>query len=286
MTPSKSILITGASCGIGCATARYFHEKGWQVAATMRNPADAPDWMAGQNVVVLPADVTDQASLDQAVDQALAAFGKIDVVFANAGYGLNGPVEGVTEDQMHRQFDVNVFGIIRTIKAVAPHMRQRKEGVILATSSIGGRIGMPVAPLYISSKHAVEGLIESARFELAPLGVRLKLILPGGINTQFSRRSADWTDHPDYSDAIRAGRKLSVDILDGMPDARDVAIVVYKAATDSSKRLRYLAKPGPYMTLYKLLPDSWWRGMIAMALRNSAKSGERKSTKMASNEHS
>lgn len=271
MAEPHSIFITGASTGIGLATAKHFHEKGWQVAATMRNPRDAPTWMKGERCEVLPADVTDQASLDNAVEETIAAFGKIDVAFANAGYGLNGPIEGVTEAQMLRQFDVNVHGVSRTIKAVAPDMRRRKDGMIITTSSIGGLIGMPLSPQYIATKHAVEGLIESARFEFAPFNVRLKLVEPGGIKTDFSKRSADWADHPSYAEAIAAGKKMAVELLDSAPEPAKVAEVVFKAATDGSGRLRYLAKPGPYVTMYNWLPDSWWRGMIQLALRNAAK---------------
>lgn len=271
MSTFKSIFITGASSGIGLATAKLFHDQGWQVAATMRDPADAASWMTGERCVVRDCDVTDQSSLDMAVKETLSKFGKIDVAFANAGYGLNGPIEGATDEQMLRQFDVNVLGVARTIKAVAPDMRARKAGLIITTSSIGGLIGMPLAPLYISSKHAVEGLIESARFELAPFGIGMKLLEPGGIKTDFSRRSADWTDHPAYTDAIAAGKKMAVDLLDSAPDPVKVADIVLKMATDGKKRLRYLAKPGPYVAMYKMLPDRLWRSMIQMALRSASK---------------
>lgn len=265
-----SILITGASSGIGLATAKLFHDRGWRVVATMRDVADAAPWMQGERCLPVALDVSSQASVDAAVARALAAYGKLDVAFCNAGYGLNGPLEGASEEQMARQFDVNVLGVIRTMKGVLPHMRERREGVILTTSSIGGLIGMPISPLYIASKHAVEGLIESARFELAPFGVRLKLIEPGGIRTDFSRRSADWTDHPAYASGIEAAKRMSVQLLEGAPDPSEVAKVVYRAARDRSNRLRYPAKPGPYLTMYGLLPDPLWRGMIETALRRAA----------------
>ncbi|MFO6448188.1 SDR family oxidoreductase [Erythrobacter sp. NE805] len=268
---AKTIVITGSSSGIGLATARHFLDKGWQVVATMRDPDDAPSWMADSRVLVLRVDVTDLASLENGVAAAIARFGAIDVMFANAGYGLNGPLEGASEAQMLRQYDVNVFGVARTIQAVAPHMRERGGGTILVTSSIGGRIGMPAAPFYISSKHAVEGLIESARFELQPFGVRLKLIEPGGIRTDFSARSAAWTHHPAYADAIAATRRMAVDLLENMPEPAEVAKVVYAAANDRSSRLRYAAKPGPYLLLYRLLPDRVWRGMIEAALHRAAR---------------
>lgn len=274
---SKTIFITGASSGIGLATARLFLDQGWNVAATMRNPDDAKPWMTGRQVLVLSVDVTDMASLEAGVSRAVEAFGHIDVVLANAGYGLNGPLEGATEEQMRRQFDVNVFGVARTIKAVAPHMRERKSGAIITVSSIGGLIGMPAAPFYISTKHAVEGLIESARFELKPFGIQLKLIEPGGIRTDFSARSAAWTDHPAYVDAIAATRQLALSLLDNAPDPSEVAKVVFAAANDRSDRLRYPAKPGPYLMLYRLLPDRVWRGMIQTALRRAA-AGTRRSS--------
>ncbi|MEJ6399563.1 SDR family oxidoreductase [Yoonia sp. 208BN28-4] len=268
---SKSIFITGASSGIGLATAKLFHDAGWQVAATMRDPKDAASWMTSDRCEVLACDVTDQGSLDAAVKETIAVFGKIDVAFANAGYGLNGPIEGVSEEQIHRQFDVNVYGVARTIKAVAPDMRAREDGLIITTSSIGGIIGMPLSPMYISTKHAVEGLIESARFEFAPFNIKLRLLQPGGIKTDFSRRSAEWADHPVYAEAITAGKKMSVDLLDAAPAPAKVAEVVLKMATDGKGRLRYLAKPGPYVAMYKYLPDRLWRWMIQMALRNAAK---------------
>ena len=271
MTNDRSIFITGASSGIGLASARLFHDNGWQVAATMRDSKSAPDWMQGPRIEVLRADVTNQASLDDGVEETLAAFGKIDVAFCNAGYGLNGPVEGATDEQMHRQLDVNVVGVARTMKAVLPSMRARSAGTILVTSSIGGLVGMPVSPLYIASKHAVEGMMESARFELAPFGIRVKLIEPGGIRTDFSSRSAAWTTHPDYAKHIAAGKVMAIDLLKGMPTPDKAAHVVYRAATDPSNRLRYLAKPGPYVALYRLLPDRLWRTTIQFALNRAAK---------------
>lgn len=268
---SRTILITGASSGIGAAAARLFLGRGWTVAATMRDPSAAPGWMQAERCLVLPLDVTDRASITAAVEQASATFGRIDVLFNNAGYGLNGPVEGATDAEMLHQFDVNLFGQVRVMQAVLPQMRARRAGLILTTSSIGGRIGFPAAPFYIASKHAVEGLIESARFELRRFGVRLKLIEPGGVRTDFSRRSARWTAHPDYAGQIAAAKAMSVSLLERMPDPEKVAEVVFRAATDPSDRLRYLAKPGPYMALYRLLPDRLWRGMIQAALDHAAR---------------
>lgn len=267
----KAIFITGASSGIGLATAKFFLDQGWRVVATMRDTSDAPPWMNNGRVLIARVDVTAMDSLEAGVARAEEAFGKIDVMFANAGYGLNGPLEGATEEQMHRQFDVNVFGVARTIKAVAPHMRQHGSGIIIVTSSIGGLIGMPVSPYYIATKHAVEGMIESARFELKPFGIRLKLIEPGGIRTDFSVRSAAWTEHPAYSEVIESAKRMALSLLENAPDPSEVAKTVFTAAKDNSERLRYHAMPGPYVMLYKLLPDRLWRAIIEAALRSAAK---------------
>ena len=203
------------------------------------------------------------------------SFGKIDVLLNNAGYGLNGPIEGATAKQMRHQFDVNFFGLIDVTNAVLPHMRQRRSGLIINISSIGGLIGIPISPLYIASKHAVEGLTESIRFELKLFGVRLKLIEPGGIKTDFVSRSSKWTEHPDYIDTIRAMKAMSEGLQDTMSDPREVAQVIFKAATDRSDKLRYLAKPGPYVLMYRLLPDRWWRGLIQGTLDREAQKGVR-----------
>lgn len=267
---SRTVLITGASSGIGEATAKLFAARKWNVAAAMRDPSRAEPWARAANVITPAIDVTDQASCDRGAQETIGRFGRIDVLFNNAGYGLNGPIEGATEEQMHRQFDVNVFGVVRMTKAVLPEMRASRGGLIITTSSIGGLIGMPVSPLYISSKHAVEGLIESARFELKQFGVRMKLIEPGGIRTDFARRSAEWTDHPAYAEYISGVRSMADSLVDGSPDPSEVAKVVFRAANDRSDRLRYLARPGPYVMLYNHLPDSLWRGMIQTALQRQA----------------
>lgn len=270
---TRTVFITGTSSGIGRATAQLFARKRWNVVATMRNPDDAAkvNFASGANVQVLTLDVIDKASIDTAVAQATERFGGIDVLVNNAGYGLNGPVEGASNEDMRRQFDVNFFGLIDVTNTVLPGMRERGHGLVINISSIGGRIGMPGAPFYISSKFAVEGLTESQRFELKPFGVRMKLIEPGGIKTDFISRSSRWTDHPDYADQIASTKQMAASLNDNLADPADVAKVVYRAATDRSERLRYTAKPGPYLMLYGLLSDRLWRGMIQSALNRHAR---------------
>lgn len=273
----KTVLITGASSGIGKAAAELFARRRWNVAATMRDPsvAYAHDYTRADHVAVTALDVTDRASIDRAVDETIRRFGRIDVLINNAGYGLNGPVEGASEAQILRQFDVNLFGVVRVMQSVLPQMRARRSGVIVNISSIGGLIGMPGSPLYISTKHALEGLTESQRFELAPFGIRMKLVEPGGIRTDFISRSSDWTTHPDYAGQIAALRAMTRSLDPNLADPRGVARVIYRAASDRSRRLRYLAEPGPYVWLHRLLPDWAWRSLIEAALRMHARSDQR-----------
>ena len=133
---AKTVLITGASSGIGKATARYFAEKGWNVAATMRKPQNITDLAETQTLKKIALDVQDKNSIKSAVQETLTTFGNIDVVVNNAGYGLWGPMEEIEDDKIRRQFDVNVFGLIDVIKEALPTMRAQKSGVIINISSV------------------------------------------------------------------------------------------------------------------------------------------------------
>jgi len=193
---NKTILITGASTGIGRASALHFQQAGWNVIASMRTPAQESQLTALENVLVTRLDVTDAASIESAVSAGLARFGRIDALLNNAGYGAYGPLEATPMDKVRRQFEVNVMGLLATTQAVLPYMRRQKSGVILNVSSIGGRITFPLGTLYHGTKFAVEGLSESLHFELLPLGVRVKLIEPGMVRTDFAGRSFDFSNDP------------------------------------------------------------------------------------------
>ncbi len=242
----KTILITGASTGIGNATARHFAAAGWNVAATMRKPESAPDLATLENTVVLPLDVTDRASIDSAVQATIAKFGAIDVLLNNAGYGLAGPLEAVQPAQLERQFATNVFGPIYTMQACLPHFRARKAGVIINISSIGGRLVFPFNSLYHGTKYALEGISESLALELSQHGIQVKLVEPGGVRTDFAGRSLDLMQRPDL-DAYNAALAQVVGAFRNpqraaqQSDASQIAEVIFQAATDGSNRLRYLA---------------------------------------------
>jgi NAD(P)-dependent dehydrogenase (short-subunit alcohol dehydrogenase family) len=189
MSSSKTVFITGASIGIGRATAELFQSKGWNVVATMRNP-EAGAAVSGnsnpalaelENVLVTKLDVNDQASIDSAIAAAIARFGSIDVLVNNAGFGIYGILEATSLDQLRQQFETNVIGLLATTKAVIPGFRKQHSGVIVNIGSIAGRISLPAGTPYNGSKFAVEGITEALSYEMRAIGVRVKLVEPGFI---------------------------------------------------------------------------------------------------------
>src|SRR2546427_6460931 len=190
---TKTVLITGCASGIGALAARLFADRGWNVVATARR-RDAVPALTGTGVLALHLDVTDETTIARAVAEATDRFGAIDVLVNNAGYGIFGPLEGISAGELRRIFDVNVLGMAAMIRHVLPGMRQRRSGTIVNVSSIGGRmVGSAFMSAYYATKFAVEGLSESLRFELQPHGVRGKLIEPGHFKTDFGERSVHWT---------------------------------------------------------------------------------------------
>ncbi|HEY9102334.1 SDR family oxidoreductase [Chitinimonas sp.] len=241
---SPVVLITGASSGIGHAAANLFADRGWRVVATMRNPVDGATLAEHSNIAVLPLDVTDSASVEAAVAGTLDRFGRIDAVVNNAGYGLFGPFETATDEQIRRQFATNVDGIFAVTRAVLPAMRRQGSGTIINVASLGGLITLPLFSLYNATKFAVVGFTESLSFELAPLGIRAKYIAPGGVATQFAGRSLART----FEDANNAYRDTLARVSEAMntrrgnySTAESIAEVIFTAATDSTGQVMYLA---------------------------------------------
>ena len=187
----KHWLITGASSGFGRLLAEYLLSLDAKVVATARR-VDAIQDLATRypgNVVVLPLDVTKQQSIDKAIANALASVGHIDVLMNNAGYGVTGTIEEVTEAEYTPMFETNLFGLINVTKALLPQFRERRSGAIVNFSSIGGLIGAPGWGYYNATKFAVEGLSEALGAELAPLGVHVMVVEPGPFRTDFLGRS-------------------------------------------------------------------------------------------------
>ncbi|ANQ50874.1 SDR family oxidoreductase [Flammeovirga sp. MY04] len=190
-----NVLVTGCSKGIGRFTAEALLKKGDTVIATMRavkgiKAVEELNVFATQTkgkLIVLPLDVTNQLSIDEAVKNALQLVGNIDVVINNAGVGGTGWTETFTMSQTERMFDVNVFGIQRIMKAILPRMRQKNQGTIINISSIQGRVVFPYSGIYTATKFALEGLTESYHYELKPLGIDVLLVEAGGFSTSFEK---------------------------------------------------------------------------------------------------
>jgi NAD(P)-dependent dehydrogenase (short-subunit alcohol dehydrogenase family) len=242
-----TVLITGASTGLGRTAAQLFARSGWNVAATMRRPEDGAALAELPGVLVTRLDVQDVPSIGSAIDDALARFGRIDALVNNAGYGLFGIFEGTPPEKIREQFDVNVFGVMDTIRAILPHFRANKRGLIINVSSGAGVFTLPMLSLYCASKFALEGFSESLSYELSSQNITVKIVEPGGVvTTHFGKRSgaeaAANLHLPDYDRfvaganevfaGLRASRKATED---------DVARVILEAATDGSDRLRYVA---------------------------------------------
>jgi NAD(P)-dependent dehydrogenase (short-subunit alcohol dehydrogenase family) len=259
---SKTVLITGTSSGIGEATAKYFLQRGWNVSATMRSPSKAGDWSQEKRAICPYLDVTKPETISAAICETLEHFGQIDVLVNNAGYALMGPLEGVTTDQLEHQFQTNVFGLISTIQTVLPVLRQQGGGTIINVASIGGRLAFPLTSSYHATKWAVEGLSESLRYELRRFGIRVKIIEPGGVKTNFINHGTTWATHPDYTKMVNEVKQFSEKINDSLPEPQGVAKTIYRAATDKSGRLRYSPYGEAFLLLHAILPDQLWRYLI------------------------
>ena len=241
---TQTILITGASSGIGRASAELFAARGWNVIATMRNP-DAS--MAAGNVAVERLDVRDLESIDAAVAAGIERFGGIDVLLNNAGYGQNGLFEATPRERIQAQFDVNVFGVMDVTRAVLPHFRARQAGTIVNVGSGAGIFTLPMISLYCASKFALEGFSEALAYELASQGIAVKLVDPhGGVtDTRFGERAAEgWAGSNGLKDyeafVARTTEAFGKLVAARSIAAGDVAEVIHGAATDGTDRLRYL----------------------------------------------
>lgn len=249
---SKTILITGASSGIGKETAKYFQSKGWNVVATMRNPEKEEELTKLVNVLVTKLDVLDLGSIEKAVKKSIEKFGKVDVLVNNAGYGTFGPLEAFPRENILKQFNTNVIGLLDVTKALLPHFRANKSGVIINISSVGGKITFPLLSLYHGTKFAVEGITEALSFEMEQIGVRMKIVEPGAIATDFAGRSMDMKideNQKEYLKTIEAFQKASANWATQASPAAVVAEVIYKAATDESGQLRFRAGQDAEMLL-------------------------------------
>lgn len=243
---SKTILITGCSSGIGRMTAKYFNEKGWNVIATVRkNPEEDTELNAMNNSLVTVLDVTNMETIEASVKAGIDKFGKIDVLLNNAGYGSYGTLEATPEHKIRMQFNVNVIGALMVTKVVLPYMRKEKDGIIINISSMGGKVSFPLGTLYHGSKFAVEGMSEALSFELAEIGIKVKMVEPGVINTNFATTSFDMNLDPSMTEYANFTEKVLKAFEAGADGSEPILVAetIYKAATDGTNQLRYIAGP-------------------------------------------
>lgn len=238
---SKTIFITGASTGLGRASALLFAKRGWKVIATMRKP-EGDELAKVPGITVLALDVTKPAQIEAAARQALE-LGPVDVVFNNAGYGLAGPLEGTSDEQLVQEIDTNLLGVIRTTKAFVPSFRARGSGVFIATTSIGGLVTFPFNSTYHATKWALEGWSESMAFELGKFGIQVKTVAPGGIKTDFAGRSIVIAQHAAYADLMAKVMSafFNPERAAKASSAEEIAEVVWEAATDGKDQVTYVA---------------------------------------------
>lgn len=268
---AKTVLITGASGGIGRATAEIFARKGWNVAATSRR-ADKNLFAGIPNVRAYTLDVTDTSSIDKAFAKVIKDFGGIDAVVNNAGYGLDGIFETLSEEQIQKQFDTNVFGLMNVTRAAIQHMRPKRRGTIIQVSSMGGRLAFPLYSAYHASKWAVEGFSEALQYELQQVGLRVKIIEPGVIKTEFYGRSRD---HNHASDKLGYGSYANrVESVSQRAGGRgrppeQVAKTIFKAAADNTHKFRYVVgAPAPVLfALRKILPERIFFALVRSQYR-------------------
>ncbi len=259
----ETVLITGCSSGIGNATARLFHEEGWTVYATSRDETDLSD-LAELGCRTDTLDVTSGDDIERVVERIVDEEGTIDCLVNNAGYGQYGPMEDIPADELHRQFDVNVYGPHRLTRAVLPHMRDQEDGTIVNVSSVSGRVSAPGTGAYSSSKAALEFVSDALRGEVDGFGVDVVLVEPGPVATEFTER---------YEDELTEGLDRRTDvygwIYDTLEDAsvvggsapiaadpERVAMVIHDAAEATDPKARYpVGRVAKLMILSRFLPD-------------------------------
>jgi len=267
------VLITGCSSGIGWATAEYLAAAGWNVYATARRIEDI-DSLQERGCKLLPLDVTEEGSTREAVAQVERAEGAVGILINNAGYSQSGAIEEVPLDQARKQFETNVFGLVRMCQLVLPGMRRQHFGRIVNLSSMGGKLTFPGGGFYHGTKHAVEAISDALRFEVGGFGVDVMVIEPGLIRTGFSEvaigsigDTSDSGPYANFNSAVagatrNAYEKGPLAMLGGGP--RTVARVIERAVSSSRPRSRYKVDTAGRLLMWmrSLLPDRAWDTLL------------------------
>jgi len=269
---SKAVLITGCSSGIGHATAEHLAGRGWKVYATARRPESISDLEAA-GCKTLALDVNDESSMTEAVRQVEAAEGAVGVLVNNAGYSQSGPVEEIPLNDVRRQFETNVFGLVRMCQLALPGMRRQGWGRIVNVSSMGGKLVFPGGGFYHGTKHAVEAISDALRWEVRGFGVDVVIIEPGLIKTGFGDVAAGSVDaapadgpYGDFTAAVAKATREAYEgglaKLGGGPET--VARKIEKAISKRRPRARYTVTPSAKMALFqrRLMSDRMWDGLL------------------------
>jgi NAD(P)-dependent dehydrogenase (short-subunit alcohol dehydrogenase family) len=276
---SKSVaLVTGASSGIGRATALRLAALGFTVHAAARRLERMSD-LVDHGIHVESLDVTDDGSMVTVVDKIVSEHGRIDILVNNAGYGSYGAVEDVPIAEARRQFDVNVFGLARLTQLVLPHMRAQRDGYIVNISSMGGKIWEPLGGWYHAAKFAVEGLSDCLRAEVAEFGIKVVVVEPGSITSEWATISADnleaiSADTPYRGQAkliARGLRKSDTSFLASEPEV--VAEAIGKAVQRTKPRTRYPVGGGArtFLFAHRVLTDRGFDRFIRLAYRTAGR---------------
>jgi NAD(P)-dependent dehydrogenase (short-subunit alcohol dehydrogenase family) len=234
---SQVWLITGSSRGLGRALAGAVLAAGHRLVATARDPAQLADLVEryGDRVRAVSLDVTDPHAAENAVKAALDAFGQLDVLANNAGYGNVAPIEDTSLAEFRAQIETNLFGVINLTKAAIPVMREQRSGRIIQFSSIGGRIGPPGRAAYAAAKWGVEGFSEVLAKEVGPLGIKVTIVEPGGFRTDFAGSSTTIREgRPEYDSTVGATARFQRDYSGAQPGdpAKAAAVIIHIASLD------------------------------------------------------
>lgn len=263
----KVILITGASSGIGKATAVYFADRGWNVAATMRNPDAMVGFERYANIKLFKLDVVNFENVVTSVNEILQTYGTIDVLFNNAGYALAGAFEATSDTDVRKQFETNVFGVMNMTRAVLPHLRQKKSGIILNTTSSGGIFTFPLYSIYNSTKFALEGFMEALQYEPKQFNITVKNLEPASVKSEFTE-NISFVSSPEYANYSTMVQRNMIDSYKNAPGADVVAKVAFEAATDHKSKLRYPATSQAKFAFFMrwLLPLKTFNRIIANSM--------------------
>lgn len=253
MSYTKVVLITGASSGIGLATANYLHHQGYRVFGTKLPQESIPphvyfDWV--------DLDVTQDESVQHCIETMMAQTGRIDVLVNNAGAALTGSIEETSLEEARWQMEVNFWGMVKMTKVVLPHMRERRSGRIINMSSLLGLFGTPFSPFYVASKHAVEGFTKSLRYEVATFGIKVAMIEPGFVKTDLLKHGRETAQTLSvYQHMQNKLLETGVENLQQGFDPQIIAETVHQIIESPKPRLQYPLFLDPLSRLTSRLPE-------------------------------